>query len=694
MANDYRRYLKCAYDALVTGKSDLIALYLKRCPVEMPGDRLLAQMALRAPADITRRKLPPFFFDPDTADKICGIIAERYRPGIETAIADADEICAHRFAFLGPDTVAIGDKLPWHSDFRHGFSWDPEKRYLGTRAHIDAYYKPGICADVKIPWELSRCQHFPTLGKAYWHTGDEKYAREYVAEIDDWIASNPVELGVNWACTMDVAIRAVNWIWGYYFFARSAALTDEFRLRLFGSLYLHGRHISRNLEDGKIRNNHYLADVVGLVFLGAFFGGTPEGDKWLQNGYAAIVEEMSTQVREDGTDFESSIGYHRLALELFATATVLCTRQGMTFPDSYTRHLERMFEFVLSYTKPDGKSPQIGDLDDGRLQVLESYYQWDRLDHRYLLALGAALFQREDLKSSANGFPEECFWLLGEEGLRLFESLGAAETVSRSNAFIDGGYYVMRNADRYMIIDALPDDRCAPYSHRHNNRLGIEVYAGGRMLIMDPGTYVYTSDKEMRNLFRSTRYHNTVVVDNEEQNRLSDDVFTISPDAVVKVNAWHNSAVHDFFDAEHDGYRKLKEPVMHRRKVYFNKSSGYWIIRDYLEGKGLHKIDLYFHLCPCRVAQKGNIAYTADDGKGNVIMAPLSKDGIAVNLGNGNVSPGYGIKTEAPVIRFSKDGVLPLVFTTLIYPFAGDEEREYILDHLDQYSSEADEAFQ
>ena len=46
--------------------------------------------------------------------------------------------------------------------------------------------------DVKVPWELSRCQHFTRLGQAYWLTGDERYAAEFVAETTDWIAAQPV----------------------------------------------------------------------------------------------------------------------------------------------------------------------------------------------------------------------------------------------------------------------------------------------------------------------------------------------------------------------------------------------------------------------------------------------------------------------------------------------------------------------
>jgi uncharacterized heparinase superfamily protein len=124
-----------------------------------------------------------------------------------------------------------------------------------------------------------------------------------------------------------------------------------------------------------------------------------------------------------------------------------------------------------------------------------------------------------------------------------------------SKAFPHGGFYFMRHGNLYMILDCVSADPKAPSGHKHNSRLSFELFAYDRSFIVDPGTYVYTADKEMRNLFRSTRYHNTVVVDGEEQNRFDEDeLFTMKPDAAVRVNRWLVTETYDFLDAEHNGY--------------------------------------------------------------------------------------------------------------------------------------------
>ena len=304
---------------------------------------------------------------------------------------------------------------------------------------------------MKVPWELSRCQHFTVLGQAYWLTGDERYAEEYVSEISDWIERNPWGQGVNWICAMDVALRAANWIWGFYFFANSRACADAgFRGRMLRSLYLHGEWVFTHIEKGPVNGNHYLTDGTGLVFLGTFFKRAARGREWLDEGRAIVLDEMLRQVEPDGVDFEASTAYHRLVLELFLTSYQLLRIHGETIPAAQWERFERMFEFVEAYVKPDGLAPLLGDADDGRVQILGRQAIGD---HRYLLSTAAAIFSRGDFKRRATGFWEESYWLLGPEAASTFEGLPEPVAPPTSAAFPDGGYFILRNADTHVFID-------------------------------------------------------------------------------------------------------------------------------------------------------------------------------------------------------------------------------------------------
>ena len=620
--------------------------------------------------------LPPFFFNPDDKEEIIETIKRDHPESIEETIIDADEICAHTFDLLGSGKTELGEEIDWHLDFKSGYKWNPNEYYLGTGKYVTI----DDDSDVKVPWELSRCQHFVTLGKAYWYNKQskidgDKYAREFVNQISDWIDANPVELGVNWACTMDVAIRAVNWIWGYYFFCDSPSVLKEFTIKLFKSLYLHGRHILNNLEFGEIRGNHYLSDVVGLVYLGILFRDTKEGKKWLEKCLSALKEEMEFQVLADGMHFEASISYHRLVTELFLSSVLLCEMNNLHIPAEVMAKLEKMIDFTMHYTKPDGTAPVIGDADDGRLYKLADT---DINDHRYLLNIGAVLFNRSDFKAAYSEFNEESYWLLRTEGVEKFDEILQQNRNIVSKAYPNSGIYIMRKDDLYMIICGGHQERPIHTGHIHNDTFSFELYAGDKSFIIDPGTYVYTSCPSWRNTFRSTAYHNTVVMDGQEQNDFSDNnVFGIkSYDTLVKVNKWESNKEYDFFDAEHYGYHKLENPVTHRRQIYFNKQEKYWEITDILTGDGEHKFEWYFHFAPMKLEQDPKnplIVRTKCEGTNIELVPTKVQEGLICEVLDGWVSYGYGIKEKAPVVRYEFKGVVPVEVQMRISIIKGDE---------------------
>jgi len=235
-----------------------------------------------------------------------------------------------------------------------------------------------------------------------------------------------------------------------------------------------------------------------------------------------------------------------------------------------------------------------------------------------------------------------------------------------SKAFPQSGYYIMRHESLYMIVDCLSVNRQAPSAHKHNGRLGFELYAHDKTFLVDPGTYAYTADPYWRDRFRSTAFHNTVVVDRREQNRLIFP-FILLDRAVVKVNKWIVKNDYDILDAEHEGYK----PVIHRRKIYFNKKERYWLIKDILTGEGQHCFDLYFQFAPFEVIQdsEDHLAVKSRTRGSNIAVIPIENEGLNVSLEDGWYSPQYGIKVKAKVLKYSKKEDASTSFSTLLYPF-------------------------
>jgi hypothetical protein len=656
-------------------------------------------------ASIRLRSDPRFFIQPTVRVAILELARNYSLYDEEGVLQDAERLCAHTFDLLGSSETFLGEKIDWHMDWKSGFRW-PRKLYVRLLPVFNAVDN----TDGKVPYELSRFQHLPTLGKAYWITGDGKYSKEFVDEIEDWIVNNPPQYGVNWTCSMDIAIRAVNWIWGYYFFKDSPEVNDKFIVKLLNNLLIHGRHIRTNLErpsrlktfgitllQGKpiisilrsdwrgINGNHYLSNLAGLIYIGMFFSMFVKGRKWLNFAINEIMEEMAVQVYPDGVYYEGSISYHRLATEIFLSTTLLCLKNGISFPNCYMERLEKMIEFVMYYTKPDGTAPQIGDNDDGRLHILSNYCNWNRVDHRYLLSIGAVLFNRPDFKEAAGRFHEEAFWLMGEEGKKKFDDLPQQNGSIVSKDFPHGGYFIMRSNNNYLIVDCIQAGFRARSGHMHNSRLSFELFARDKSFIIDPGTYTYTAEKEMRNLFRSTKYHNTVVVDGEEQNSFNEnELFSLECNANIKINKWEVTTEYDMLDAEHSGYMRLCNPIIHRRQVLSNKKEGYWVIKDILSGQGPHQFDLYFHFAPFEIEIDSEfplVVKTRTEGV-NLVIIPLETEGVAMQIERGWISYRYGVKEESAFVRYSKTSQASVNFCNILYPYDGELDINGIIEKV------------
>ncbi len=329
-------------------------------------------------------------------------------------------------ALIGPNYKPID----WHLDFKAGYHWSPIVRSLTI-----AYgHEPGV--DIKIPWELARLQHLPQLALAYSDQRSQNLVDEFQNQTLDFMSANPPRYGVNWVCTMDVAIRAANLILAYNIFrAKDALFCPEFANEFVATIRAHGEHIIHNLEwYPTFRGNHYLSDITGLLFVAAFLPRDPKADCWLAFAVQEFTLECDAQFNDDGSNVEASINYHRLSAEMvvYGTALVLGLDDGKKtalhsydpdlwlaspklapapiawtenlgpFSKQHFNKLDKMARFSIDVTKPDGHVAQIGDTDNGRFfklfpAHLEGSLEEDQQNHRHLAAAIGGLLGDEQL---------------------------------------------------------------------------------------------------------------------------------------------------------------------------------------------------------------------------------------------------------------------------------------------------------
>jgi hypothetical protein len=593
-----------------------------------------------------------FFFGPDSIDSLFALLRQRLPGQAEQIVSQAERICQHRFDLLGYENLDYGGVIDWHADPVHG-KRAPQRVFY--KVHYLDFEEAGDC---KITWELNRHQHFVTLAKAYRLTGNARFADELLRQWRNWQADNPYPVGINWASSLEAAFRSLSWIWSCQLLEGSLGLPD-FRGEWLRGLALHGRHIERYLSTYFSPNTHLLGEGVGLFFLGVLCPELAGAERWKSQGWEIILRESDRQVRADGFHFEQSTYYHVYALDFFLHSAVLASINNIPIPKSLEQTLQKMLT-ALCLLGHCGMPARFGDDDGGRLFDPRRNYSEQLLDP---LATGAILFQRGDLKSVAAGLREETIWLLGAEGVRRWDQLESHPSPINSSALENSGLYFLATAKpvAQLVLDAGPQGAQSG-GHGHADALSICLQSHAPLLI-DPGTYQYIEEGGDRGLFRGTAMHNTLRVDGADQSETAGP-FSWKRLTETKAEQWIQGPGFDLLVASHDGYQRLPQPVTHQRWVLSLKN-GLYLVRDLVEGRGRHRLDISWHLGPDLVSVGHNV-FRVKDGSQGMALVPLKGHGWSEEVHKEAWSPVYGQKAPTTALNFGTTGDAPAEFALVL----------------------------
>jgi len=587
----------------------------------------------------------------------------RLCPGDDQRILTAaEDALAHRVRLLGPETVDLGPRIDWLRDYKTGVAWP--RGYMRDIAYVN----PHDTSDVKVPWDLSRLQWLMPAGQAYLLTGDERYAEAVRDVLLDWIDANPHAWSVNWSSTMEAALRILSWTWFFCVFHGSRAWADSaFRERFLCALYLHGDFTDRHFEISDVNGNHCTADGAGLAFAGLFFGQGKDPLRWQARAWSILCDEIPRQVYPDGVDFEASIPYHRLVAELFLLPALYREALGLDVPELYRERVRAMARFAAAYSRPDGSVPLWGDADDARALPLGGQ---DLNDHRYLTGLVGAAWNVATLKEAFGGDPSEVFWTLGPAAVESLPRDRRPLASPPSQSFPDGGFFVMRNALDHVFIDCGRIGLADRGGHGHNDCLSFEAALDGVHLVSDCGAFVYTRSFEERNRFRSTAYHNTPRVDGEEINRFKAGLlWDLEYDARPDVRRFEANGDADVFCGAHAGYERLPAPVTPVRTIVLEHRRHALTVTDAFEGSGRHRIEIPVHLAPGVGTGKRASGQLVLEARGRRFLLEWGPaDSWSLEIGEGRVSPSYGVVVPVVRLLFSREGTLDPPLSVCIAP--------------------------
>jgi len=566
-------------------------------------------------------------------------VGEHFPQWIDRAVEEAEQLCRHQVSLLGYGTVDLGPAIDWHRDPVTGRRWE-RRFWTGYR------FGDGCGQDPKIIHELNRHQHLPRLAKAYRWTGDERYAAEAVAQLLSWIDQNPPGRGINWQSSLEIAIRAISWMWTIFLLLPSRSLDEASAQRIGGALFEQLEHVHRYPSVFSSPNTHLIGEAAALFLAGLVFQDQNRPAVWLQHGASLLTEAVESQVLDDGVYGELSACYHCYALDFFLQAMALGEHNRYHFPAAVPIRVRRMLQFLMHLTRPDGTLPALGDDDSGRALALD---QRNYRSYRDGLCTGAILFRRGDFQYVSGSFHEETLWMLGLGAWEAYNASPGHKPADTQAFFPSAGYAIQRSGwdplASHLVFDCGGLGMLTG-AHAHADALSITLFRNGHEVLVDAGTYVYNCAPEWRGYFRSTRAHNTVTIDGRDQVEQAG-TFCWKTSLLARAGVIEPG----YLEGEHDGYLRPLG-VVHRRRVV-SPASGYWIVVDDFRGTGKHSFDLHFHVahgmaCPAIPAEW--------------------------------MSRSYGRKEPCLAVRASAHGCPPLAVMTFLVPESGHEVRRLELE--------------
>ena len=614
--------------------------------------------------------------------KDCPVVFRRlayYKPDLGTfneasralITAFADEVCEGRYPFLGYGTVDLGPAPQWNLDWISGRSWPADMPIENRECmRFDG-------SDVKVPYELSRLQFLPVLGKAYVLTRERRYRETAKALLTCWLDKNPIGIGVNWSLAMEAALRGmsicflVDLLWPFE--SEEQAWLDA----VTRSLWQHLVYIETHLEFSHLmRSNHYLSNIVGLHCLTAFLEGKGMEEK--RNAYRRQVErEILLQVYEDGGDYEASTGYQVLVAQMFTCCLLLARADSIATSERFLKRLGSMHHLLAQLAGQSGQLPQIGDCDDGRIELLiDDLKQMSLLPVEKrnslrvsgFLGLGRALFGTEGAPGS-DVADEDAKWYGLEARSKGIPKNGPGNI--KPLVFPQSGIARLGSNDVEAFFFAIPNGIEGKGSHTHNDKLSLILRLDGQEVLTDSGTGTYTRDRELRNSFRMTSAHNTASIDETEQNVIDfgwTGLFRIGNQARVSPIEAGTKNGQPWVRASHNGYSALG--LSHSRTVLLNKKARSLTIEDRVEGAGKHKLDIYFQLAPhCEVLE-----LETGDSTARCLIAGPRKLAITVDAATkiraaqmeSKFSATYGSHVPSQRLRFSGEFEFPAAIVTRV----------------------------
>ena len=394
----------------------------------------------------------------------------------------------------------------WHAAFQTPGDWP--MRFAPDYAFGDE----DVPGDIRTNWELNRHYQFAVLAKSYFVTGDDAYLAELTDLFVDWNDKNPFMWGPEWSSPMEESIRLVNWLVAAAFLeASKSPATAKLLESLCSGAWTMAAHVRGHYSRHSSANNHTIIEAAGVAIAAAVFGQR----QWLNEALALLESEVALQTYADGVNKEQALHYELFVMEALCLVAHALSAAGESLPEPLKEQLRLMVRYARACNAGGDKYIEFGDDDEG---IILNLAQNKPCYPEYVLALatlelGDNYRWVEDVRRC-----ETLRWLYSCNCLDAAALLPLAANKSVEN-FPEGGVTIVRFDDDRAVLafDHGPLGFGQLAAHGHADALSVQLFVDGEPVLIDPGTYVYNGNREMRDRFRSTCAHNTVCIGERDQ---------------------------------------------------------------------------------------------------------------------------------------------------------------------------------
>lgn len=587
----------------------------------------LSDPALAAPEAYLayrREAAPRFFFAPADRAAFAPLLAA-YDSGETNPQRSADEIAGGLWPYF--------EHTPVQSTFPPTWNTNP---ITGENAPANQHWSrigDFGCGDIKVIWETSRFGHAYTFVRAYWRTGDEKYAELFWELVDDWRTQNQPQQGPNWKCGQEATFRVMAWCFGLYGTLDSASANAERVAALAEMIGVTGRRIEANIRYALSQsNNHGISEGLGLFTIGALFPEFKDAARWLATGRRVLESEARKLIYKSGAFAQHAVNYHRLMLHDYVWALRLGEILGQPFSTELQELVRGAGEWLYQIEDEiSGGAPCYGSNDGALVLPLDNC---DYQDLRPTVQMAHYLSAKR--RRLENGpWDESLLWLFGPDAAKSARDGGQRADLRDET----GGYYVLRSPEGMVFT------RCASFRHRpaQADMLHVDLWWRGQNMALDAGTYSYNAPAPWNNALAGTACHNTVLVDDLDQMEQAGK-FLWLPWLKGKMRRFERASdgVLAYWEGEHDGYQRLPSPVRHRRAVVYLGHET-WLIRDVLSSQTAHNYRLHW-LFP-------DVPHTWDSGAARLSLQTPAGNYYAQCAGTAEA------KSDATLVRADENSI-------------------------------------